>query len=98
MALFVTGLVLVLIYGLAILGPRFIDFTLVYDALAQVATTLGMNPDAFIRIFPIVGAILMVIGNRMQLMANVTCDNCGWVGPKRRFIKGCEQCGGHHYH
>ena len=98
MALFVTGLVLILIYGLAILVPRFTDFTLVYDALAQMAAVLGMDPDAFIRIFPLVGAVLMVIGNRLHLMAKVTCDNCGWVGPKRRFIQGCKQCGGHHYH
>ena len=98
MALFITGLVLVLIYGLAILGPRFVNFTLVYDALAQMAAVLGVDPDAFIRIFPILGAILMVIGNRMHLTAQVTCDNCGWVGPKRRFIQGCKQCGGHTYH
>lgn len=98
MALFVTGLVLILIFGLAYVGPRLLDFTLVYDALAQIAAVLGMSPDAFIRIFPLLGAILMVIGNRLHLTAQVTCDNCGWVGPKRRFIKGCEQCGGHHYH
>lgn len=98
MALFVTGLVLILIFGLAYVGPRLLDFTLVYDALAQMAAVLGMDPDAFIRLFPLVGAILMVIGNRQQLTAQVTCDNCGWVGPKRRFIQGCEQCGGHHYH
>jgi len=89
---------LILIYALAILGPRFIDFTLVYDLMAQIAAVLGMNPDTFIRIFPIVGATLMVIGNYMHLTAQVTCDNCGWVGPKRRFIQGCEQCGGHEYH
>ena len=98
MPLFVTGLVLILIYALAYLGPRFLDFTLVYDALAQIAAVLGMAPDTFIRIFPLVGAILMVVGNRMHLMAQVTCDNCGWVGPKRRFIQGCKQCGGHYYH
>lgn len=98
MPLFVTGLVLIFIYALAYLGPRFLDFTLVYDALARAAAVLGMDPDTFMRIFPLVGAILMVIGNRMQLMAKVTCDNCGWVGPKRRFIQGCKQCGGHQYH
>jgi hypothetical protein len=98
MALFITGLVLVLVFGLAFLGPRFLDFTLIYDALAQIAIVLGMNPDSFIRIFPLLGATLMVIGNRQMLVAKVTCDNCGWVGPKRQFIQGCKQCGGHTYH
>lgn len=98
MALFITGLALVLTFGLAYLGPRFLDFTLVFDALAQIAAVFNMNPDSFIRIIPLVGAILMVIGNRQMLMAKVTCDNCGWVGPKRRFIQGCKECGGHTYH
>jgi hypothetical protein len=98
MVVFATGLGLILIFALAYLGPRFVDFTLVYDALAQIAAVLGMNPDTFIRFFPIVGATLMVIGNYLQLMAPVTCDNCGWVGPKRRFIQGCAQCGEHKYH
>jgi predicted Zn-ribbon and HTH transcriptional regulator len=98
MIVFVTGLGLIIIFALAYLGPRLFDFTLVYVALAQIAAVLGMNPDTFIRFFPIVGATLMVIGNYMHLMAPVTCDNCGWVGPKRRFIQGCAKCGGHKYH
>lgn len=97
MALFVTGLVLVLIYGLAYLGPRLFDFTLIYDALTQLALTFGMEPVSLIRLFPLVGAILMVIGNYRQLTAPVTCKNCGWVGPKRQFIQGCSECGGHDY-
>ncbi len=98
MALFITGVILILIFGLAYLGPRYIDFTLVYDALARLGSSLGMNPDAFLRAIPLVGAILMVIGNWQHLMAKVTCDECGWVGPKRRFIQGCKGCGSHHYH
>jgi hypothetical protein len=98
MALFVTGLVLILTFGAAYVGPRLLDFTLVYDGLAQVSQALGMAPDTFIRLLPLAGAVLMVIGNRQQLMKPVTCDNCGWVGPKRRFIQGCKQCGGKSYH
>lgn len=98
MALFITGLIMVLIYGVAVFGSRFLGFTLVNDALVQVSTMMGLGEDTFMRFFPIVGAILMVIGNRQMLLAKVTCDECGWQGPKRQFIKGCEQCGSHHYH
>jgi hypothetical protein len=98
MYLFLTGFGVILIFALAYMGPRLFNFTLVYDALAQIAAFLKMEPDTFMRIIPLVGAVLMVIGNRMQLMSPVTCDDCGWVGPKRRFIQGCAQCGGHKYH
>jgi hypothetical protein len=98
MALFITGLILILIFGFAYMGPRLLDFTLVYDMLAQIASMLGMDPDNFIRIFPLVGAILMVLGNHQMLMSKVTCDQCGWQGPKRQFTRGCPDCGSKKWH
>jgi hypothetical protein len=98
MALFLTGLSMVLIFGLAYVGPRLLDFTLVYDAMAQVANAVGMDPDTFIRFFPIAGASLMVLGNYRQMMGKVKCDNCGWEGPRRQFISGCKECGSKKYY
>jgi predicted membrane-bound mannosyltransferase len=98
MALFITGLILVLIYGVASLGSRFFHFPYVYDAIAQVATAVSLNPDTLLRIMLFAGAIMLVVGNWLMLMGKVTCDNCGWVGPKRRFIQGCKRCGSHKYH
>jgi hypothetical protein len=98
MALFITGLVLILIYGLAIVGVRVFNFTFVFDMLTQIAMAVGLNPNTLMSAIALIGAVLMVIGNRQMLMRKVTCDECGWVGPKRQFIKGCEQCGSHQFH
>ena len=98
MAIFITGLVLIVIYGLAIMGVRLFNFTLVYDTLTQIAVAVGLNPNTFVSAFALIGAVLMVIGNRQMLLSKVTCDNCGWEGPKRQFMRGCAQCGSKQFH
>ena len=62
MALFIAGLIMLLIPLLANLGSQFFGFTFIYDALTVVPNLLGMNGEAFMRLIPLIGTILMVIG------------------------------------
>ena len=98
MALFITGLILITIYGVALISSRFLGFPLFYDMLTQLSLALGLGADFLMRLLPLTGAILMIIGNRQMLMATVTCDQCGWQGPKRQFTRGCAECGSKQWH
>jgi hypothetical protein len=61
MAIFITGLVLFLIPLLANVASQF-GITFIYDAFTVLPNLLGMSREAFMRLVPLIGTILMVVG------------------------------------
>ena len=62
MVVFIVGLVLLLIPLLANISSMFFGMTFFSDMLLAVPNLLGMDGEAFMRLIPLIGTILLVIG------------------------------------